>query len=174
MMNLFSQQLYRGLSRFNQGLNRITEKLVILMMALLVLDVLWGVFSRFVLGAQSPWTEELARFILVWLALFGSVLAFRQHEHLGMDVLTNKFHPAIQRWTKKLGYLMVGVFALLILLYGGWALVANTWNMKQSMIALPLPKYFLYLALPISGITILFFMIEYLLKPDVNQQMGER
>ena len=50
--------------------------------AALVLDVLWGVISRYVLGSQSRWTEELAIYLLVWVSLLGATLVFRERAHL--------------------------------------------------------------------------------------------
>ena len=58
-------------------------------MALLVLDVLLGVVSRYVMGSQVPWTEELAGLLLVWSSFFGIALAFNSRAHLGIDLIVN-------------------------------------------------------------------------------------
>ena len=56
-------------------------------MALLVLDVLLGVVSRYVVGKQVSWTEELACLLLVWSSFFGIALAFNSRSHLGIDLI---------------------------------------------------------------------------------------
>ena len=52
-------------------LDQLLEYLIISIMAVLVIDVLWQVASRFILGDPSSFTDELARFLLIWLSLFG-------------------------------------------------------------------------------------------------------
>ena len=58
-------------------------------MAVLVLDVLLGVVSRYVVGKQVSWTEELACLLLVWSSFFGIALAFNSRSHLGIDLIVN-------------------------------------------------------------------------------------
>ncbi|MHC5158432.1 MAG: TRAP transporter small permease, partial [Planctomycetota bacterium] len=53
------------------ALCRLLEAALILAVAVLVLDVLWGVFTRYALSEQAKWSEELARFLLVWISLLG-------------------------------------------------------------------------------------------------------
>ena len=65
--------------------------------AALVVDVLFGVFTRQILNDQPAWTEELARFLLVWLALLGGVLAYADDRHLGVDVVVSHLHPSSRR-----------------------------------------------------------------------------
>ena len=56
----------------------------------LVVDVLLGVFSRKILGDQIRWTEELARFLLVWISFLGGALAYIADKHLGVDLLVER------------------------------------------------------------------------------------
>src|SRR5690606_36346268 len=54
------------------------EWFTITLFAALVIDVLWGVISRYVPGIRpSDWTEELAVYLLVWVSLFGAALTYR-------------------------------------------------------------------------------------------------
>ncbi len=52
-------------AKIKAGMVRVLEWGLILAVALLVFDVVWGVFTRYVMGEQAKWTEELARFLLV-------------------------------------------------------------------------------------------------------------
>ncbi len=65
-------------------LTRMLEILLIIAVALLVLDVVWGVFSRYIMGEQTKWTEELARFLLVWVSLLGGAVAVGTQGALGV------------------------------------------------------------------------------------------
>ena len=71
---------------------KILELMLIFSVGALVLDVVWGVFTRYVMGEQAKWTEELARFLLVWVSLLGGALAFGTKGHLGVDYFVGKLH----------------------------------------------------------------------------------
>ena len=74
--------------------NRFMEIFLVLIFGLLVLDVLWQVFSRYVLNTSFSWTEELARFSLIWLSILGAAYLNARREHLSMDFLYAKFSDA--------------------------------------------------------------------------------
>ncbi len=142
---------------FKEGLTRGLELLIIATMALLVVDVVWGVFSRYALGGQTKWTEELARFLLVWVALLGGALAFRSKAHLGVDYFVNQLHPDARRVTAVAAHLVVLFFAGAVLLLGGASVVREALILEQTTPALGWKMGYVYLALPISG----FFVVLY-------------
>jgi TRAP-type mannitol/chloroaromatic compound transport system permease small subunit len=61
--------------------------------AVLTMTVLWGVFTRFCLGKQAEYTDELARVLLVLVSMVGAALAFGEKAHLGVDYFVSKLHP---------------------------------------------------------------------------------
>lgn len=127
----------------------------------LVLDVLWGVFSRYVLGAQTRWTEELAIYLLVWISLMGASLTYAEHGHLGVDYLVGKLDP-VARWFAALAVeLLVLVFAVGILGYGGFVLVVETLESGQISPALGWSAGYAYLAAPLSGAFFTLFALEH-------------
>ena len=71
---------------FNK-VNKFLELFLIVIFALLVLDVLFQVFSRYVLGTSFTWTEEFARFSLIWMTILGAAYLNAKREHLSMDFL---------------------------------------------------------------------------------------
>ena len=138
-------------------LGRLLELLLIVAMGALVIDVLWGVLSRMlsswgVLASQSSWTEELARYLMIWVGLLGACLAFEKRAHLGVDYFVGKFHPSGQKILKLGALLVVLLFAIGALIIGGWELVSRTLALKQDTPALGIPKGWVYLAVPISGV----------------------
>jgi len=134
-------------------LARPLEWFVILVMAVLVLDVLWGVVSRYVLGEQTRWTEELARFLLIWVSLLGVPLVFREHGHLGVDYFVGKLEAGARRLASMAVEVAIFVFAAWAMVGGGWVLVAKTLEAGQVSPALGLPVGVVYLATPISGMS---------------------
>ena len=59
------------IARVRDTLVRLLKCLLIAAVAALVADVVWGVFTRYVIGEQAKWSEELARFLLIWVSLLG-------------------------------------------------------------------------------------------------------
>ena len=131
--------------------------------ALLTLDVLWGVFSRYVLGGQSRWTEEVATYLLVWISLLGAALTYEEQGHLGVDYFVNKLDPAARRLAAIIVEVVVLVFSVGALTIGGWILVSRTLADGQLTPALEWEKGYLYLAAPISGVFFTLFAIEHIL-----------
>jgi TRAP-type C4-dicarboxylate transport system permease small subunit len=130
----------------------------------LTLDVLWGVFSRYFLGEQTRWTEELARVLLIWIALLGAAVAFSLKAHLGVDFFVGLMPPAPRRLMRIVVHLIVIAFTLSVMVWGGIRLVAETFRLEQMMMALPFAKGFVYLAVPISGLFIILFTVEMLIE----------
>lgn len=149
---------------FRRGLTAVLQWVVIVLMALLVVDVLWGVISRYVLGQQAKWSEELARMLLVWLSLFGASVAFGMKSHLGLDYFAEKLHPDARKWNRVIGALICLAFAVLVFLVGGLNLVHRTFESGQTMVALPIAKWWEYAALPVSGCFMLVFLLEQLVE----------
>jgi TRAP-type C4-dicarboxylate transport system permease small subunit len=152
--------MLKRLVQLKNRLVRLLEGAVILLLGGLVLDVLWQVFSRYVLRNPSSWTDELATLLIIWVALLGSSVAFIRGSHLGVDYFVDRL-PERARLGIEVGvYALVGVFAALVLLWGGIKLVSLTLLTGQVSPALGLKMGHVYLALPVSGIFILVFAFE--------------
>lgn len=133
------------------------EVFIVLALTVLMLDVLWGVFTRYVLEMPSRWTEEVAQYLLMWVALFGAAAAFGRGEHLGFDYLATKMTPPAQRVGQIVCHTVVVLFVAVVMVFGGFRLVANTFAAVQVTPALEINKGLIYLALPLSGCFALFY-----------------
>lgn len=140
------------------------EFTVILVTGILVIDVVWGVFTRYVMGHQSQWTEELARLLLIWVALLGASIAFIRRSHLGVDYFVNKLNEKWKDIGQIIVYLLVAVFAGIVLVYGGCSLVSSALKNSQPTPALNIEMGYVYIAVPISGIFIIIFSIETIIE----------
>ena len=157
-----------GLLKLKGWMTTALDFVLIVAVALLVLDVVWGVFSRYVLGEQTKWTEELARFLLIWVSLLGGAVAFGTKGHLGVDYFAGKFHPDVQKLMAVVVHLIVLFFAGAVFLYGGCRVVADALAMEQTTPALGWKMGHVYLALPVSG----FFMVLYTIENLVETLAG--
>jgi TRAP-type C4-dicarboxylate transport system permease small subunit len=85
------------MNALRHGLDRLLGGAICLLMAGMVLNVLWQVFTRFVLRHPSSFTEELARYMMIWVGLLGSAYASGRKSHLALDLLTSHLHGARKR-----------------------------------------------------------------------------
>ena len=158
-------------------LTKVLEFFLIVAVALLVLDVVWGVVTRYAFGQQATWTEELARFLLIWVTLLGAAVAFGQKGHLGVDYFVEKLHRDARRLMSIVSHLIVIFFAIAIFIYGGSQVVSNTLAMEQVTPSLGWKMGHVYLALPVSGVFILMFalsnLFESLADSETNSQIAD-
>lgn len=138
-------------------LDEALKRLLIALMAAIVLVVCWQVLSRFVLQSPSSLTEELARTLLLWIGMLGAALAYRTGQHLGLDIVTAKFSLRWQRRVAMLLTALVVLFAFVVMVIGGGALVQLTLQLKQMSAALGVPVGWLYSVIPLSGALISFY-----------------
>ena len=171
-----SHQTYKelGASRFLAVLVRVLEWLTIAIFAALVLDVLWGVVSRYVLGSQSRWTEELAIYLLVWVSLLGATLAFRERAHLGVDYFVGKLDPAARRLAAIIAEIAVILFAGFGLVFGGYMLMSETLRSGQLTPAMGWRIGYFYSVVPLSGLFIVAFSVENLLSGRTTGSIKSR
>jgi len=148
---------------FNK-ISRILEWFMILIFALLVLDVLFQVFSRYLLGTSFTWTEEFARFSLIWMTILGAAYLNGTQEHLSMDFLYQKFSESNKRKASVLIEVLIFLFALIVMVIGGLNLVYTTLHLEQLSGTLRIPLGYVYAIMPFSGFLIMCFSIYHISK----------
>ena len=146
-------------------LDKILGGFLVFLMAMIVLAVLWQVFSRYVLQAASSFTEEVARYLLIWIGILGAAYASGQQDHLAINILPPKLSPD-NRIKLRIGInVLIILFSILALIIGGGNLVYVNYELGQYSAALGLPLGFVYMVLPISGVLIVFYKVIELANP---------
>lgn len=146
-----------------RSLDRVLVVLLVALFAALVLMVVWQVLSRYALNSPSAFTEEAARYLMIWVSLLGASYVFRMRLHIGLDLLTRKLTGSNKRIVEVASLTAAVSFALLILLVGGARLVELTWSLDQVSAVLGIRMALVYLAIPLSGGFILLYTLEQLL-----------
>ena len=147
------------LIRFTEGTLRMLGYLLILLMGILVLDVVWQVLARYLMKSPSSFTDELARFLLIWVGLFGSAYALGKKRHLAIDLFVNRLKGKKRVVAGDVIRLMILLFIVPVLVVGGTRLVWITLTLKQVSASLAIPLGVVYLALPISGLLMVVFVL---------------
>ena len=130
------------------------------LMTAMVGSVVWQVLSRYLFVVPAAWTEELARFLLIWIGMLGAAYAYRQGSHLGIDLLANKLEGIGKQRLNSVVHIVCLLFAASVLVGGGGSLVSMTWELKQYSAAMGLPIAYVYSVIPASGVLMSLFAID--------------
>lgn len=108
--------------RFSSALNKYVAWLAMGMLTILVMVVLLAVFFRYVLGDSLPWSEEVARYLCVWVGFIGASVALNRRVHIGVEFFVDRLPPALKRRIKlAMEFVILGL--LLFISYFGIELV---------------------------------------------------
>ncbi len=146
-----------------QVLNRVSKWMSCVIFTTMFLTTLLQVVARYVFGSGFVWTEELARYLYVWLAFIGSAACYYENKHIVVDILTARVSGT---WKMILGYisdLMVLAFNLVILVGGHRMVLANRTARAASIPALTIN--WVYLAIPLGAAAVILMAIPRLLNP---------
>lgn len=157
-----------SMQKFQYRLNRILELLLISLMTVLVLDVLWQVFSRYLLSSPSSFTDELAGFLLIWVGVLGAAYVAGRKEHLAIDILIQRSPPDRKRILLYIIHSLIFLFALSVMVIGGAYLVFTRFVLQVKSAALQLPLGYVYIVMPISGLIIMYYEVLHILKLKRN------
>jgi TRAP-type C4-dicarboxylate transport system permease small subunit len=146
------------------ALRRIAERaidvLAIAAFSGILLCVLLQVFFRYVLSDPLVWSEELARYLFIWCAFLGWIVASRKRSHLAMTFVVDKLPPRAQAAIGAAIEMATILFAW-ILGTRGARLVANNWDVEN--VAVPFNLGVVYLIEPVAAIAIAAYAICALL-----------
>ena len=147
------------MEKIYKQVNHIIEFVLVAIFALLVLDVLWQVFGRYVLKQSFSFTEEFARFALIWLSILGAAYLNGKREHLSMDFLLQKLKPEKLSKRMQIIEILMFVFAFVVMVIGGGNLVYTTLYLGQVSPAMHVSLGYVYAIIPVSGLLIMFYSI---------------
>lgn len=143
--------------------DKVLSNMLIVIMSVMVINVLWQVFTRFVMGTPSSFTDELARYLMIWLGILGAAYVSGKNMHVAIDVLPLRSSAKTQMKLKRIVYACVISFAFFAMVIGGLRLVYITYVLEQHSPALQIPLALVYFAIPLSGILIIYYKISDIL-----------
>ena len=150
--------------------NKYLEYFLVFLMALMLLSVCWQVITRYFLGNPSSFTDELARYLMIWVGLLGGAWASGKGMHLAIDLLPSKLEGKAKYRLQVLLHLLVIFFVVTTLIVGGSRLVYITYTLEQTSAAMQLPLAYVYIILPISGVLITLFKIRDIIALEAEPQ----
>ena len=143
--------------KIRSTIDSILEKVLVIIMSLMVINVLWQVFSRYVLSNPSTFTDELARYLMIWVGVLGAAYVAGKGNHVAITFFFEKFNSRNKKTVKLIIDLVILSFALLAMSFGGFRLVYITLILQQFSPSLGIPLALVYLIIPISGMLISYY-----------------
>ncbi|MDA7570724.1 TRAP transporter small permease [bacterium] len=140
-------------------LDRVIEKLLITIFGLMVINVIWQVITRYFSENPSSFTDELSRYLMIWLGILGAAYVTGKNEHVSIDFFIKKISVQNRKILTLFITLSIICFAIIALVIGGGRLVYITLILQQYSPSLKIPLALVYSILPISGILIIFYKI---------------
>ena len=132
---------------------------LVILMALMVLNVTWQVVSRYVFQSPSSFTDELSRYMLIWVGMLGAAYVAGKNEHLAIDILLTKLEEKAQDKLMILINICIFIFALVVMLIGGSNLVYLTFILEQKSAVLQIPLAYIYGIIPFSGLLVIYYQV---------------
>ena len=145
------------ITRIKSFLDKFLFSICIVIMTVLVIDVSWQVLSRYLVGEPSLYTDELARFLMVWLTFLGGAYMFGSDSHLSVNSLRDMMPAKMQNAIFIFTYLLIGGFAVLVMIMGSQRLILRT--ISQPSPSLGIPMGYFYSILPLSATFIIIYML---------------
>lgn len=139
--------------------NKIIERFLVLILIGMVLNVIWQVFTRFFTSSPSAFTNELARYLMIWLGILGAAYISGKQEHVAIDFFVKKLNNSLRRFIDRFVLLSILSFAFFVMIIGGINLVYITLKLKQYSPSLQIPLALVYSIIPISGLLIIFYKV---------------
>jgi TRAP-type C4-dicarboxylate transport system permease small subunit len=141
--------IFDKLEDFGDWLGKITLFVVIILTGILVITVLTGVFFRYIIRDSLSWTEELARYLMIWAALLAVSVGIKDKEHVGIQLLIKQFPPRITKLITFVVYIITIVF-LGVLTFKGYQVADRA--KSQLSLALNISMYWPLMSIPVSGV----------------------
>ncbi|RAK14106.1 TRAP-type C4-dicarboxylate transport system permease small subunit [Anoxybacillus vitaminiphilus] len=160
------------MKKLNKLANDILNVLMVLTLAMMCILVFGNVVLRYIFNSGITWSEEMSRFLFIWMIFLGAIGALKDNDHLGVDTLLKKLPLSAKRVVFILSNLIV-LYVLWIVLDGSWKI--TTINMNSTAPATGLPIAYVYgigIVMSIGmGIIILFNIYRALFRIDMIEEL---
>ena len=146
---------------FSKTLNTWVKHFIFTLGLAMTIIVVVQVFARYVLNSSLFWSEELARYCLVWISFLGASVAYHDGLHPGVNLLGSKLSPAMKVFLALVVHLVsLGLFGIMVFHGFKFAFFVRL----QITPALSIPKWIIMGILPLSGIIFMIHGLDFFLQ----------
>lgn len=117
----------------------------------------WQVFTRYILGNPSSWSEELVAYLFGWMSLLGASLVVGERGHMNIPILIDRLNPTMKKAFHIFSEIVALIFAAAILVYGGVQITSLAMGQMTSSLGVAVGVF--YVVLPLSGVLNVIYAI---------------
>lgn len=155
--------------KLSEKLSRLSEKAtqyaLIVMVSVMTVTVIVQVFLRYLFSFSLSWSEEVARYLMIWVSFLGGSLALQKGLHIGVELLLVRISPEWRKWISIFSKMLILTF-LIFLTIGG---IKITWAVRdQRSPALLFSMAYAYLSAPVGGLLMSIQAIHSLIEEWAN------
>lgn len=150
------------LNRIKTLVDRTIAAFSVAVMIALVVCVVWQVFSRYVLNQPSTMTDELARYLMIWVGLLGAAYTVGAQRHLSIDLVAMMLKGPKQAVLSIFINVLIFLFSGLVIVSGGLKLIDKTLATSQVSAAMQIPMGYVYFILPLCGAVMMFYALYFI------------
>ncbi|ARE39473.1 TRAP-type C4-dicarboxylate transport system, small permease component [Rhodovulum sp. P5] len=134
--------------RWSLRINWLVERLCVALLVLLVLDVWLGVLVRYVIPLPLTFTEELARYLMIWMALLAVSSGIAYREHIGVEFVFSRLPAPVRRWMA-VGFDAIAFVFFFVLFWYGIGFAERGFS-RLTMIY-QIPKGYPFMGVPLAA-----------------------
>lgn len=123
--------------------------------------VAFQILSRYIMHNPLGWSEEVTRYLFIYLTFLAASVGVRRHIHIGVDILSERLSGIPKKILNHTVNIILITF-LLVLIYFGTVLTTENWAQKSPSLSLPIGMF--YAAIPIGSLFSLLFVAENMFK----------
>jgi len=150
------------IDRIKTLVDRTIEAFSVAVMIALVVCVVWQVFSRYVLNKPSTMTDELARYLMIWVGLLGAAYTVGAQRHLSIDLFAMMLKGPKQALLNIVINVLIFLFSGLVIVTGGLKPIDKTLATSQVSAAMQIPMGYVYVILPLCGAVMMFYALYFI------------
>jgi TRAP-type C4-dicarboxylate transport system permease small subunit len=157
------------LQKIEQRIDALLQPIVVLGMLALIGVITLQIISRVFFNAV-PWTEEIARFLLIWITFLGATLAFQRGRHIAVNLVVDALPQTLARFTKIVACIIILAFMVSLILIGYQYMQVQSFQKSPS---LRWSMLYIYAVMPISASLMLLYAVIDLLELITNPKSAK-
>jgi TRAP-type C4-dicarboxylate transport system permease small subunit len=159
------------LEKFDHGLNTGLRIICGILMFAMMVIIFSQVIARYAFNRSLSWSEEVGRYIFVWISFLGLAAAYKQGAHVALDLLLKSLKGAARRTLEMVNIVLIIVLSSAIIISGFKLFQVG---MRQKSTALKLPMHWVFIVVPVCGILLLYFSLRNLGVLLAKKDKGEQ
>jgi len=149
------------------SLEKTLKVIINICLFVMTLVVTIQILSRYIFSAPLGWSEEVTRYLFIYMVFLSASVGIRTHLHIGVDILTDYLSSNSKKLLELIVNIIIVLFLLIVTYYGS---ILSIINMNQLSPSLGMPIGLFYAAIPIGSILGILFTIESIFKRKVENK----